>query len=194
MSDLPIIEEAKQKLEILRRKRCLLELAQKIESISKISDKTKSEMINKALADKAFSVYSPFSDAEKHCIKGIPERLHKLSENEINELFTGYAKKYPKMDNWTFGPLPGKPLRGSRRTFCICGRETLRVILIDSELLELHIGFFCPACDKDVIEEYKRKHNCRLWPKPGLGPNVPWNSAGFRGENLVGHWRSKVRR
>jgi len=96
------------------------------------------------------------------------------------------VRKYPKMRKWK---LPGKILPGSRTVFCnICNRKTFQIILINYDLLKLHIGFFCPKCDKILIEKCKKKGSL-VMPNQGFGPNVPFDSKGFSDKGY-GPWRS----
>jgi hypothetical protein len=70
-----------------------------------------------------------------------------------------------------------KILRGSRaETFCnICNRKTLQIRLRINDIL--HVGLFCPKCDRTLIDTFKQKG--ASISKPGSGPNVPWDSQGF---------------
>lgn len=133
-----------------------------------------------------------FSDQEKSEVQSLKEKLHGLTDDEVSELYARFAAKYPKMRKWK---LPEKRIPGSRRAICdLCHKETVGIMVFDSDYFELNIGFFCPECDEALIGDYLRKGAKRV-DKPGYGSSIPWDSMGFterphpyrsRGERDVG--------
>lgn len=110
------------------------------------------------------------------------------TEEKTREEGEEKKKKKRKGVKKRLGKLPEKILPGSRGTFCnICNRETLRIVLPNFDRLQ--VGLFCPECDRLLIDRFKARGG-QVIKKPGLGPNVPLDSKGFK-ENSYGPWRSK---